>query len=592
MRRLTLLLFLVLAANRLEAQCRIDQLTDTAAAASQRFWIFDPNAAVEPRCGRNRSITVSDLISGGSPLPFVGLTMEEVDGSPSVTGVFTLRIDQADGFVGSSPGAGIFRIDWVPDVQDDEVFVGTGPGTYDFVAFPNCNDVTQKVDWTGSAWVCITDTGSGGSGIGDYVMNVADGTGIDGTATGSGSTYTPIFDSTEVGTTTWGSGSGIAWTFNAGVTDPVVNLFDDSFGVTLGASAVSFGGGADGLFSTDVDGDAVIDFFIAPVTDEISLNPDSDATQDWRFTGTTFRGRVSNNDGPQMQDEAASATNPVFTFTADDDSGMGRDAITGGPALIDEGANAGIFLSTATNLPNQDRGAVSIASFNWTVESIQSGAAFPGSPASGDVFVVTDDSAAGACDSAAGSALTLCRWDGAAWVKLGDGGGGGGGSELYQWSAGALLPIRATGLTFATVSADVGTNREILTRAYGPATDSCAGAQIALGDIGSGNVTFAIAWYAGTATTAEVIWDVRQRASGEGESWDLAAASTETAAADTTQGTLDLMTRTSWTETIANLGWSDFDTVWMDVCRDADNVDDDMSGDALLVSFSITVPNA
>lgn len=47
--------------------------------------------------------------------------------------------------------------------------------------------------------------------------------------------------------------------------------------------------------------------------------------------------------------------------------------------------------------------------------------AFPGSPTTGDVVIVTDDSAAGACDSAAGSAVTICRWNGAAWTKLGDG---------------------------------------------------------------------------------------------------------------------------------------------------------------------------
>lgn len=53
--------------------------------------------------------------------------------------------------------------------------------------------------------------------------------------------------------------------------------------------------------------------------------------------------------------------------------------------------------------------------------------AFPGSPSAGDTVIVTDDSAAGACDSAAGSSTTLCQWSGSAWVKLGDGGGAGGG---------------------------------------------------------------------------------------------------------------------------------------------------------------------
>jgi len=53
--------------------------------------------------------------------------------------------------------------------------------------------------------------------------------------------------------------------------------------------------------------------------------------------------------------------------------------------------------------------------------------AFPGSPAAGMTVIITDDSATGACDSAAGSAQSLCQYNGSAWVSLGDGGSGGGG---------------------------------------------------------------------------------------------------------------------------------------------------------------------
>ena len=44
----------------------------------------------------------------------VGATIEEVDGSPSYTGIVTIRYDQADGFVVTQPGAGIARVDMVP----------------------------------------------------------------------------------------------------------------------------------------------------------------------------------------------------------------------------------------------------------------------------------------------------------------------------------------------------------------------------------------------------------------------------------------------------------------------------------------------
>ena len=47
--------------------------------------------------------------------------------------------------------------------------------------------------------------------------------------------------------------------------------------------------------------------------------------------------------------------------------------------------------------------------------------ALPGTPATGDTVIVTDDSAVGACDSAAGSATTLCQYNGSAWVPIGDG---------------------------------------------------------------------------------------------------------------------------------------------------------------------------
>ena len=50
-----------------------------------------------------------------------------------------------------------------------------------------------------------------------------------------------------------------------------------------------------------------------------------------------------------------------------------------------------------------------------TVTSVQTGTAFPGSPTAGDLFIVTDDSAIGACDSNAGTDVTLCRFTGAIW---------------------------------------------------------------------------------------------------------------------------------------------------------------------------------
>lgn len=59
---------------------------------------------------------------------------------------------------------------------------------------------------------------------GNYVATIADGTGIDGTASGNASTYTPTLDLTEISSTTWGAGAFTTMTFDAGATDPVLRF--------------------------------------------------------------------------------------------------------------------------------------------------------------------------------------------------------------------------------------------------------------------------------------------------------------------------------------------------------------------------------
>lgn len=52
---------------------------------------------------------------------------------------------------------------------------------------------------------------------------------------------------------------------------------------------------------------------------------------------------------------------------------------------------------------------------------MESVTAFPTSPYTGQVVVVTDDSVAGACDSGAGVEVTLCYYNGSDWIPLGAG---------------------------------------------------------------------------------------------------------------------------------------------------------------------------
>ena len=71
---------------------------------------------------------------------------------------------------------------------------------------------------------------------GNYVLDVADGTGIDGTASGEGATYTPTLDLTEISSATFGAGSFTTLTFDAGATDPVWTYGSDTVALTAAAT--------------------------------------------------------------------------------------------------------------------------------------------------------------------------------------------------------------------------------------------------------------------------------------------------------------------------------------------------------------------
>ncbi len=65
-------------------------------------------------------------------------------------------------------------------------------------------------------------------------LTLTEGQSIDLTKSGVGGNLTVAFDSTEQGTTTWGSGSGIAWTFNAGATDPKIDFLSGIIAISTG----------------------------------------------------------------------------------------------------------------------------------------------------------------------------------------------------------------------------------------------------------------------------------------------------------------------------------------------------------------------
>lgn len=89
-------------------------------------------------------------------------------------------------------------------------------------------DAAGAVAIQANAVALTTDT------TGNYVLDVADGTGIDGTAAGEGATYTPTLDLTEISSATLGAGAFTTLTFDAGATDPVLTASSGFLDLTTG----------------------------------------------------------------------------------------------------------------------------------------------------------------------------------------------------------------------------------------------------------------------------------------------------------------------------------------------------------------------
>lgn len=162
----------------------------------------------------------------------------------------------------------------------------------------------------------------------------------------------------------------------------------------------------------------------------------------------------------------------------------------------------------------------------------------------------------------------------------------------YWWPASATLPLEAAD-SIPPISKDAGTNVDQLAVLFDSATDECRSVTFKVpSDVASGStITFRALWYS-TATSGDVMWDFRHTSGDtEGESWD-DSLTTEVAAADTVQGTTKLITVTTWTETLTNLGWAANDLVTGVFCRDANNGSDTMSADAYAIGFGVEIPRA
>lgn len=86
---------------------------------------------------------------------------------------------------------------------------------------------------------------------------LAEGTGIDFTDAGANGNFTIAVDTTEIGTTTWGAGSEVVWTFNAsGGTDPTITFGNGTVAFAGTVSATAFSGNITGNVTGNCSGSA------------------------------------------------------------------------------------------------------------------------------------------------------------------------------------------------------------------------------------------------------------------------------------------------------------------------------------------------
>jgi len=144
----------------------------------------------------------------------------------------------------------------------------------------------------------------------------------------------------------------------------------------------------------------------------------------------------------------------------------------------------------------------------------------------------------------------------------------------------------------ASLDTDTGSNGTIKRQLFDDTTDESVIGQFKVpSDIGTGNVTFKLYGYPVTAAASDVIFDFKHSVGNNDETWD-GAFTTESSGAKTCINTQDDISIFTWTETVANLGWSASDFCRFQLTRDADNVSDDLSGDFGVIYFEVDIPRA
>lgn len=213
-----------------------------------------------------------------------------------------------------------------------------GDGTTS-VAFSSSGDITSVGTCLSGACTPTLSTDTDGN----YVASVADGTGIDGTASAEGATYTPVLDLTEINSATFGSGTFTTLTFDAGASDPVWTY---SSGIAnLSTGTLQAGGTA--VLTAEVDGSITNELPIAGNLIDISGSPASTVDVDLTEAESVTWGagaaativhtyNVSGTDTTMTMGSAATTFSGDLTITGDD---LFMNTNTSGAVLVADGTN-------------------------------------------------------------------------------------------------------------------------------------------------------------------------------------------------------------------------------------------------------------
>lgn len=162
----------------------------------------------------------------------------------------------------------------------------------------------------------------------------------------------------------------------------------------------------------------------------------------------------------------------------------------------------------------------------------------------------------------------------------------------FWFPCSAMLPIQ-TADAIAPIGYDAGTNIDQTTCAM----DADLDVELRTGhfkvpsDVASGTVTIRWYWYSAAATTGDAVVILRHN-SGTAGDIDPDVALTTITQTDTTAGTAGMVSFTTQTETIANLGWAANDLVYFEAGRDGNAAGDTLAGDLLLIGISVDIPRS